>query len=570
MKLHSITFKLFFSMFFLCLFCLTTFWISTTSTYTKALQNQEISYNLQASDKIKAQFDFTIDLIKRTSLTLTHILQDPTSKEADNIHSLLENILEIQPFINAISIIDTNGLIHATTLQNTPPSIDPFYTNYFSSSTLIDANSELWTSIHSVEYSPHSPTRVISYIKPVFNAATRQLIGYITMDIDYHFMHNLFMVSSIQVNEKVMIVNSSGEILFNFPHFTSFEPILKRYPEIITSNKLQMKGKVFGKDSIIVSERIQLADWKIVRMIQLDTITKSTHQITTFLKTMIILCGLLSLLYSIWLSHTLTKPILELHNACKRVEKGDFNFRVQTITNDEIGHLTRTFNTMLDQLHNFFQKEIENEKRKSEIQFQVLQAQINPHFLYNTLDSIKWLAIMQNVGNIATMSTSLINLLKYNLTDSNAITTLNEEFESVTNYVNIQKFRYSDTFGFSYDLAADTLDCKVIRFILQPLVENCILHGFDELCENYTIHITSLIKDECLHIKVIDNGSGMDLETTELLNQVDTKTKRFNHIGIKNIRERITLHFGPQYGLFYTSEIGVGTTAEIILPVLKP
>jgi two-component system sensor histidine kinase YesM len=229
-----------------------------------------------------------------------------------------------------------------------------------------------------------------------------------------------------------------------------------------------------------------------------------------------------------------------------------------------------TFNIMMDQIQSYYQKEFDQQKRKSELEFQVLQAQINPHFLYNTLDSIKWLAVLQNMNNIADMCTSLINLLKYNLAQPGSLTTLSDEVENLKNYIRIQKFRYGDTFEFSTQLDPETHDCEMLRFVLQPLVENCIIHAFEDIEDKGFIKVLSFIENGKLHIEVIDNGSGMDLATVYTLNQNDSrKGKRFNTIGIHNIKERIRLQYGNRYGLYYISEPGVGTIAEMVLPVIK-
>lgn len=213
---------------------------------------------------------------------------------------------------------------------------------------------------------------------------------------------------------------------------------------------------------------------------------------------------------------------------------------------------------------------MENQKQKNEMEFKILQEQINPHFLYNTLDSIKWLAAMQNMNNIVEMSTALINLLKYNLSSHNSLTSLEDEINSVKNYIVIQKFRYLDTFEFTTSLSTDTLNCRILRFILQPLVENSIIHGFRDVEKNYKIQAVSYFEDDMLHIKVIDNGCGMDVEKVNEINTGLKDDKCFNNIGINNIQKRIQLYYGGNYGLIYKSSPDGETVAEITLPINTP
>ena len=210
---------------------------------------------------------------------------------------------------------------------------------------------------------------------------------------------------------------------------------------------------------------------------------------------------------------------------------------------------------------------LKEQKKKTDMEFEILQAQINPHFLYNTLDSIRWLAVIQNVENISEMSSALINLLKYNISKKGTIVSLKEEIDGIKNYETIQKYRYGDTFCIEYNIQEETLDCKIIKFILQPLVENAIFHGINVSDSDAKIKITSEIQNNDLVIKVIDNGVGMNV-----LNRDDNsikKKKMHTGIGLNNIEERIKLYFGEKYGIEIFSKIDVGTTVKITLPLVR-
>lgn len=415
-----------------------------------------------------------------------------------------------------------------------------------------------------------SVTARVSYICPVYNIETQKLIGLIVLDIDYQVVREMFSLSTVELDEKIMVVDTEGNIIFNHPIISNFEPVLEQYPEILTAKNLQLRGPVFGRDSIIVTDTIEMADWKIVRMIEALPLTARSRSLLSIFNTILFIAAIISFTFILLSTQSITRPVKTLIQACKRIERGDSDFRVSLKLKNELGILGDTFNIMMDQIQSYYKKEFEEQKRKSELEFQVLQAQINPHFLYNTLDSIKWLAVLQNMNNIADMCTSLINLLKYNLAQPGTLTTLSDEVENLKNYIRIQKFRYGDTFEFSTQLDPETCDCEILRFVLQPLVENCILHAFEDMEDKGFIKILSFIENDKLHIEVIDNGSGMDLATVYTLNQSDSnKGKRFNTIGIHNIKERIRLQYGEGYGLYYISEPGIGTIAEMVLPVIK-
>jgi two-component system sensor histidine kinase YesM len=319
----------------------------------------------------------------------------------------------------------------------------------------------------------------------------------------------------------------------------------------------------------MVSEKINLADWNLIRFVQKDAATVSVQEVIKSLQIIGAVITIISLCYTFWMTRSITRPIKELMKVCAKVMEGDFTATAVVKSQDEFGRLGNAFNSMIRQINELFDKERRDQKRKSEMEYQILQAQINPHFLYNTLDSIKWLAVMQGVENIPEMSTALINLLKYNLGKVEGETTLGNEIESVRNYIIIQKYRYTDIFEFTTFIDEEAATCKVLRFILQPLVENSIIHGFNEERGNYRIHIAATIYDSKLHIRVIDNGIGIDAVNIEAINKGIKKSTPFSKIGVANIKERIKLYFGEEATLHFDSRPNIATIAKIILPVIK-
>jgi len=556
----SIAYKLFLSMVLLTVLSMVLIVLAIHTTYSESMRENEIKYNLLATNTIKSRFDMTIELIQGTADTLftnRTILEGISAGPPHplDIGTLVDNIRMMQPFIEGVHILGANGVQFSTSPQSGWSDLLETYCSYWDTESQPAKNGRFWSSRKIA----------ISHICPVYNEES--LSALIVLDINYEYLREMFLLSAIQLNEKVLVADSMGNTLFGFPHTTSFEPFLNQYPQLLQSDFIQEEGNVYGVDSIIVSEKLRLADWRIVRIIQTEQVTAQTRQVIGTLEIAGILLLLVCLGYSFWISRAVTRPVKALKEACVLVEQGDLDVRVHISTKDELGKLGHTFNMMLGQLQRNLDMEIASQKRKADMQFQILQAQINPHFLYNTLDSIRWLAVMKNIGSIAEMCSSLINLLKYNLSSMNATTTLREELESVKNYITIQKFRYSDNFDFSIRVDEEALDCQVVRFILQPLVENSIVHGFEDVSEGYSICIAAFFAEEQLHIKVIDNGAGIAPGRVEQLNSTQNMKHRFNHIGVANIRERIKLYFGEEYDVYYDSEPHVGTIAELILPI---
>lgn len=576
-KGFSISMQLFIGVFSLSLLIMLIIGVSVMYYFRDEMESSEIKYHLEITNNTKEQFNVQITMIDES---IYELIKHPEVKKAlyaehaseitretkDKIQNYIEVMTSINYSINHVHILGVNGFCISTNSTFQEPEDYDYFQKYLKQYQTESGRKGIWTEFHSKEEDNYLSST--SYIRPVFDSETKEVFGIAVLDISYESLHKLFTSSSIRIGDKAVIVNQDGAILFQYPLQADYTDILEQYPEVV-SESTQIEGRMYKKDVIIVSEKIPVADWSIVRFVNKDSATQLFSDMLEGLTLVLIAVACISVCYAICLARIINKPVKELMQVCTKVENGDFDAHVKMKRKDEFGELGDTFNRMLLQINRLFDQERANQKRKAELEYQVLEAQINPHFLYNTLDSIKWLSVMQGVENIGEMCTALINLLKYNLGKKEGATLLQDEVESVSNYIVIQKYRYSDIFEFTTSIDEEAASCRVLRFILQPLVENSIIHGFGEGRANYRIHIAACIYDERLHIKVIDNGSGMDHESTRLLNNDEKKETRFSKIGVRNIRERLRLHFGEEAQLVFDSEPNVATIAEIILPVIS-
>lgn len=575
-KRVSISVQVFVAIFSLSILIMLIIGISVMSFFRDELESSEIKYHLEITNNTKEQFNVQITMIDECLYELiTHpklrkavyadSADEITQEMVDEIQNYIEVMTSINYSINNVHILAVNGFAISTSASfDGPDGYDYFY-QYLEKYQNETSRKGIWTDFHStVEDNYLSST---SYIKPIFDSDTKQVYGIAVLDISYESLHKLFTSSSIRIGDRAVIVNEDGNILFKYPLQADYTGILEKYPQV-TKESTQIEGKMYKQDVIIVSEKIPVADWYIVRFVNRDSATQLFSDMIEIMAAILIVVACISLAYAMWITRIINKPVKALMQVCTKVAKGDFDAHVELKRKDEFGELGDTFNRMLREINRLFDQERANQKRKAELEYQILEAQINPHFLYNTLDSIKWLAVMQGMDNIGEMSTALINLLQYNLGKKEGETILRDEVESVRNYIIIQKYRYSDIFEFTTSIDEEAANCRVLRFILQPLVENSIIHGFGEERANYRVHIAARIYDDKLHIKVIDNGAGMDHESTKLLNRNEKKGSRFSKIGVNNIRERLKLHFGEDAQLVFDSEPNIATIAEIILPVI--
>jgi len=268
------------------------------------------------------------------------------------------------------------------------------------------------------------------------------------------------------------------------------------------------------------------------------------------------------------LSYYLTNPLNKLSRHMRDIDYNNLSIsHVETGASDEVGELYRAFNTMIGKIEDSIRRENEQNEKARKIEIQMLQAQINPHFLYNVLDSISWLAMENKQDGIGEMADLLSQLFSYSIRDGKIIATLREELESVEKYVALQKKRYADNIALRIDADEECLEEAVPKCILQPLVENSIMHGMDDSDEGISIEISAKKNNGYIEILLEDNGKGCELQKLEaILNDTDEKLTKF-HLGIRNVAIRLKQFYGNECGLSYFQNDNGGISARILMPV---
>ena len=281
-----------------------------------------------------------------------------------------------------------------------------------------------------------------------------------------------------------------------------------------------------------------------------------------------LLTGILCLLLCLWtawaLSRYLSKPVHEMDEAMGRVEKGEYDVSIQTDASDEFARLAASFNRMTAEYRQNLARSVQRQKELNETQLRMMQAQLNPHFLYNTLDSIKWMGITNGVPQIGDITTDLAELLRAGISGDKLIT-LEEELELIERYVDIQSIRFEDSFTCEIDVEERFMHCVLPKLVLQPLVENSIIHGLAGKEDGY-IKLWAERDGEDLKLCVWDNGCGIPQEVLDKLNSQD-KTLPGGHLGLNNVDRIIRLYYGDSYGITAHTYRGEGSCIELRLPM---
>ncbi len=261
-----------------------------------------------------------------------------------------------------------------------------------------------------------------------------------------------------------------------------------------------------------------------------------------------------------------TKPLNTLSGAMRHFRKGDFDAKVEIARDDEFGQLATGFNKMTSQLKATINERVEAQKRLNTARIEMMQAQLNPHFLYNTLDTIKWVAKANQVPEVATLSASLAGLLRTGISADQFIS-LKDELETVKNYCDIQRIRFDDSFDVEIKVPEEVEKLYVPKLILQPMVENSIIHGFEGMSHGHVV-IEASINEEKLTVTISDNGRGISDDMIKALKGDDPEALK-GHLGFNNVNTIIRIYFGKEYGVDAERPKNGGTMITINLPVLR-
>lgn len=264
---------------------------------------------------------------------------------------------------------------------------------------------------------------------------------------------------------------------------------------------------------------------------------------------------------------SISQPLNLLVAACQKIGDGDFSVRIKTASANELGYVINSFNLMSEQVEKLINEVLLRNIAKQDLELQMLRSQINPHFLYNTLESMRMAAYSDGYTDYAEMCRLLAKILRYGVATENHLVTVEEELEHLKDYTALLDYRFHDKIKVQIQVSPDIKDYMIIKLILQPLVENCINHGIIGMNHIGYIQIWGYLQDDIIVFTVTDNGSGMDEETLSLLQgYLNNENQAFTSIGLKNIHRRIQLYYGPEYGLTINSRPGKGTSVTIRIP----
>jgi len=468
------------------------------------------------------------------------------------------------------------SIINASQVMYTTANINGFDTEYISGEifkSYDDAvgsrnNKAVWTGIMPKLFSdPREEHQAVTVVRAIRDRDEEKNLGIMVIELDPDMFSNLLLGNQgLFQYQYLFILDQKGQVICSNPKINNGwqEEINDRFERGIRRSTLEWNGKRY----YVCGQYNGITGWRSYSAIPFEGLFPQAGD----LNKAIWLVGVVSTLgiagVIVLLVYTMARPIKRLSKAMGQVQKGDFAVRVPNKRKDEIGELTESFNYMLEEINTLIRQVYQEKIAQKNAEVQALQAQINPHFLYNTLDSINWMLIDRGEYDISDIILSLAGLMRYSIEDENAFVPLEKEIGYVQCYLKIQKNRLEERLEYDLETEENLADEQVPKLILQPIVENAITHGIESRNRKGMIRI--LIKDlgDEMLITVEDNGIGMTLKQLNHLRDEVPDIEREGHtgIGVRNVNRRIRLHYGEAYGISIESTYGKGTIVSLRIP----
>ena len=396
-------------------------------------------------------------------------------------------------------------------------------------------------------------------------------LGVLLVDMNYSSIEQLLTKANTDnASEYVYLMDGSGELIYH--------PKQKLiYTDLFSENNLvaaayedgSHKEEFDGEKRIVTVKTISYTGWKIVSVVPMSSFDMGISGMRMFVILLMSLSMLMIILLNQLVSANIAKPLKRLNDSVKDWEAGNMNPDIYVGGSLEVEHLGKTLRSTVAQIQELMHDILveQEEKRKSELD--ALQSQINPHFLYNTLDSIVWMIEGERYEDAVFMVTQLASLFRISLSRGKTIISMEDELKHARNYMNIQKIRYKNKFTVEFQVEDDILSCCTVKLVIQPLLENAIYYGMESMDGDGEIAVVGYRKGDDVYVEVRDNGLGMPDEMVDaLLTENNRVRKHGSGVGLINVHNRIRLRFGEPYGLEIESCLDEGTTVRIHLPYI--
>ena len=481
----------------------------------------------------------------------------------------LQTILDSRSDIRNVGIISKNGRMLINDGSKSVNQDLDLNTQEWYATALEKPNGPILTSYHVQHIISGERPWVITLSRGIRDrSGSGEKEGVFFIDLNYSAISELCDQSTVGTKGYAFILDAKGNIVYHPQQQQLYNELQTENISLIMDTDEDTVLTGTGNDGKLYSiSRSGKTGWTVVDCTSVRELLRKSRQAQSVYVLTAIILVIVALLFSRFMARSITLPIQKLRDSMKKVQEGDFSVSdVVVDSKNEIGSLTKSFDVMTHRIHELMEQNVheQEEKRKSELK--ALQSQINPHFLYNTLDSIIWMAEGKKNEEVVLMTASLARLLRQSISNEDEVVPIANEVEYARGYLTIQKMRYKDKLEFQIEVDSSILYIPLIKLVLQPIIENAIYHGLKYKESKGLLIVKGFMKDGNAVLQVIDDGVGMDEETLAHIYDKHKVNYHSNGVGVYNVQKRLKLYYGEDYGITYTSELGKGTTATITIP----
>lgn len=552
--------------------------IGTSLMIRFSTANRKITedYNKRIVDQVNYSLDSYIRNLMQVSNSMYYSVIKNTDLAEESLDEKMNLLYEAnREHIVSIAVFKEDGqLVTATPLSKLKKTAQPQNEDWFQNATGQIENLHFSTPhvqklFDDVDY---KYKWVVSLSRAVELTTGGEIeSGVLLVDMNFSGIEQICKNVNLGQTGYIYLIGRDGEIIYHPRQQLIYSNLLSEnnseFSDVEDGNYVDILD---GQKRLTTVKTLGYTGWKIIGVTPINETFADSSQITIFILFVVFLAIILLVFANTFISAKIADPIKALENSVKELEKGTENVNIAIGGSYEIQHLGKTIKSMVEQMHKLMGDIVFEQELKRQTELDALQAQINPHFLYNTLDSIVWMVENERYQEAITMVTSLAGFFRISLSKGKNIITVKDELKHAENYITIQHMRFKDKFTFKINADEEVMDFVTIKLVIQPLIENAVYHGMEFMDGDGEIIVNAYKKDNELYIDVIDNGMGIPPEIAEQLLTKGSRAKgKGSGVGLKNVQERIQIYFGKEYGLSIISEPDEGTLIRIHLPCIN-
>ncbi|TNJ66404.1 sensor histidine kinase [Paenibacillus hemerocallicola] len=505
-------------------------------------------------------------------LASERLLQDDRDKE--RMRGAIGKYIESDPGIVSVFLLNKERelFIPSDDFRSDAEDAEETKRRYLSFSNNRYSKGLTWVPTHRIDYGSesHNGENVLKLTREIFDSAAGAYRGTVVVNIAEESVYRYLKNVDVPAGTIFHVIDKNGIVISG----TERSGVGKfEYSYTYMQAVLQKEGS-FVRDYrsipyLFVFNKLESVDWVIIGAIPVSELLSDRDRIMRGLGVILLLVLAVSLVGSLGIAYSISRPIKRLAEVMRKVRSGFFDVKAEIRSRDEIGMLGESFNEMIARTNELLHRLQESHYKEKNAEIRALQAQINPHFLYNTLASVVWLAENRDYDKITDLVSKLGRYYRQSLSRGMDVVTVRHELEHIGNYLAIEQIRYGTKFAYDISVEPAVYAHKCLKLLLQPLVENAIHHGIMNKEGNGWIRVDGWKEGDDIVLRVIDNGGGISRERLDEINccfRSGRSLELAHSYGIKNVNERLQLVYGPAFGLFYSSEEGMGTTVLIRFP----